>query len=132
MPWQIKKPESAAFIEIQYSEVVTPAELAQGVGAVLELIRSQGIARVLTDCTRVEDGPSPVELYFGAESAAPTGIEYAVREALLLPQSTVAARDVGFWETACRNRGLETQVFTDREDAISWLLDSKRGNKPRR
>ncbi len=130
MPWQIKQPENAPIIEIQYSGVVTPADLAQGVGGVLELVKRQGITRVLTDCTSITGGPSPVELFFRAESAAPTSIAYAVREAVLLPRSSVVARDVEFWETTCRNRGLQTKVFTDREEAIDWLLESKHGDKP--
>lgn len=31
---------------------------------------------------------------------------------------------VTFWETTCRNRGLEVRSFTDRARALEWLASA--------
>jgi len=43
------------------------------------------------------------------------------REAVLLSDDAAAADQMEFFETACRNRGLDVRVFRDRDEALGWL-----------
>jgi hypothetical protein len=36
-------------------------------------------------------------------------------------QSSIA--EIKFYETACKNRGFNVKIFTEREDAIAWLAE---------
>ena len=44
------------------------------------------------------------------------------REALLLPAAVAAVEDIRFYETTCRDRGLDVRVFADRDEALAWLV----------
>ena len=43
------------------------------------------------------------------------------REAILLSADAAAAEEMEFFETACRNRGLDVRVFHARDEAVAWL-----------
>ena len=52
-----------------------------------------------------------------------TGAARTLREAIVVPGSTLAAPDVQFYEDACRNRGWNVRLFPDRESAMAWLRE---------
>ena len=39
----------------------------------------------------------------------------------MLPLDDTAADRIQFFETACRNRGMNVRVFPDRAAALAWL-----------
>ena len=43
------------------------------------------------------------------------------REAVLLPLDPAAEEEFQFFETVCRNRGLDVRVFAERDEALAWL-----------
>jgi hypothetical protein len=43
------------------------------------------------------------------------------KTALLLPANQALWEDVRFYETVCRNRGLNVRIFAARTDAVRWL-----------
>jgi hypothetical protein len=43
------------------------------------------------------------------------------REAILLSAHAAAAEEMEFFETVCRNRGLDVRVFRERDEALAWL-----------
>ena len=45
------------------------------------------------------------------------------REAVLLPCEAAAKQELEFFETACRNRGLDVRVFGERDEALAWLTE---------
>jgi hypothetical protein len=49
------------------------------------------------------------------------GLPRTLREALLVLPSSVPGPDVQFYEDACRNRGWNVRLFTERERALEWL-----------
>ena len=41
---------------------------------------------------------------------------------MLTPRAPDAAGEIKFFETACRNRGLDVRMLDDRDEALEWLL----------
>jgi hypothetical protein len=123
MPWRVSDPENSRIIEIIYTGVVTEADLQEGVGAVLGLIKSSGRKRVLTDCTAVVQGPTLTTIFLEAEAVGSDDAHLRVREALLLPDRPQPSESVKFWETSCRNRGHTACTFRDRQSALEWLSE---------
>jgi hypothetical protein len=79
--------------------------------------------RYLVDCRDIDSAGSAFEVLAVAEllSSLPSGV--IEREAVILPRDAAVARDFEFFETACRNRGLDVRVFHDRDEALAWVAE---------
>ncbi len=108
-------------VESVYSGVVSPAELGRAVADTVALARESGIWRFCTDVTGLTGGHSTGDLFAVVSLLEQMGLPRTLREALLVPPSTIAAPDVQFYEDATRNRGWNVRLFTDRERALEWL-----------
>jgi len=123
MPTQILVPEDLPSIEIRYTGVLSAEEVAESVREAVETARRTGRRRFLTDCTGLQGGHSLADLYQLAKEVQPAVATSGFREALLVPETgdDRNRERVLFWETTCRNRGLEVRTFTDRGLALEWL-----------
>jgi hypothetical protein len=75
----------------------------------------------LVDARGIAAGGSAFDVLALAEflSSIPPGV--IEREAVLLPHEAAAKEEMEFFETACRNRGLDVRVFHERDEALAWL-----------
>ena len=80
-------------------------------------------SRVLTDCSLLKGGHSVVDLFQEINHIYDQLVGTPFREAIVLPADPTAAELVRFWETACKNRGLNVEIFLTRQAAIASLLD---------
>lgn len=122
MPWRVTYDAQAGLVETLYQGVVTSAELSAAIEATIVAGGLHQCHRFLGDCRTLEGGHTIFDLFAKVEELDDLGLAGQIREAVLLPASGVAARDVEFWQTACTNRGLDVQLFTDRDVALAWLL----------
>lgn len=104
-----------------YAGVITPAELHQAAAVTLSAAKDHRTRRLLGDCRALEGGHTIVDLYGLGELLATMPSAVGIREALVMPQLSAAARDVQFWETTCRNRGIDVRVFKSMTEAREWL-----------
>lgn len=44
------------------------------------------------------------------------------RNAIVMPDGEIGRKNLRFYETVTRNRGLNIRVFETREDALAWLF----------
>jgi len=123
MTWQIRKLPEFPIIEIVFADTVTSEELGHAFHATTELATQHEISLFLADCTTLSGGHSVFDLYGLADALSSFQFRQAFAEAVLIPAQGFAAADVRFWETTCRNRGLNVRAFAEREAAISWLND---------
>ena len=121
MPWQALYDPANDLVDTTLSGHLTPPELVESVIASIELSKAHGTARFLFDVTQLTGGHSVFDLYALAEQLHDLGISRGAREALVVPTLSVTGFDAGFWETLCRNRGLEVCCFIDRPRALAWL-----------
>lgn len=126
MPWHVRVHSDPPIIELALSGRLTPTELTEAARETLVLARQQSAPRVLGDCSALEGGHSVVDLYALAEWLAADSVGPRLREAVVIPDLSLVSDHVRFWETACRNRGIEVQAFNDRASALQWLCEVSR------
>jgi len=123
MAWQAKFNPELKIIELTYTGTITPADLEEAYMASAELATQAGTAKFLADCSEMIGGSYLLtDLYNLIAKFEERRGAYVIKEALILPISTVPREDVKFYETACMNRGFNMKVFSTVEDALVWLL----------
>lgn len=110
-------------VESVYAGDVSPAELEKAVRGAIALALEAGIFRFFTDVSGLTGGHSAGDLFAVLGLLEEMGLPRTLREAIVVPRSTLAATDVRFWEDACRNRGWNVRLFPDREGAMAWLRE---------
>jgi|WetSurMetagenome_2_1015567.scaffolds.fasta_scaffold396837_2 hypothetical protein len=124
MPWQILVSGSPAIIEVIYDGVVAPSELAQAFTAALAAGQEHKSLLYLANLSSLKGGHSIVDLLEIVSRIDSLGIDRRMREAIVVPGNVVADADAQFYETACRNRGFNARLFTNRDEGIAWLRQS--------
>ena len=124
MPWQTSYLEDLDAVLTVYDGVLSPQSLQEAIETTIALGKERGTTRFLGDCSTLEGGHSVVDLYAMAGLIESVGIARNAHEALVLPQLNAAARDVEFWETACRNQGFQVRVFQTVPEARAWLEET--------
>ena len=122
MPSQVKHLTDLPVIEIVYFGLVTPADLSASIADALKLVEQGRLIRILTDCSRMEDGHSIVDLLENMMQLVAEDLILNLREAVITGPHPSAAANVRFWETAGQNRGMNVKLFKDRSEALVWLL----------
>ncbi len=110
-------------IDSAYAGEVSPAELEKAVRAAIALATESKTFRFFTDVTGLAGGHSAGDLFAVIGLLEGMGLPRTLREAIVVPRSTLAAPDVQFYEDACRNRGWNVRLFPDRESAMAWLRE---------
>ena len=121
MPWTNAELSEPPVIETTYTGMVSPKELVEAVKATTDWAASTGKHQLLGDCRELTGGHSLFDLYAVVEELDRAGLGRNLREAILVPGTTMPAEMTRFWETACCNRGLKVRVFSDRAEALKWL-----------
>lgn len=121
MTWQVRFDAATRLIRVEYVGNITPAELSAAIRETVRIALQHNTARVLTDCTRMLDGHSAFDLYAALDGIGTSGLASRYHEAVLLPAAPEAIENVRFWETACRNRGIDVCAFEDRDAALAWI-----------
>lgn len=117
------RPEHDA-IEFHHVGVVDEAELAQAFGEMIEIARSLGLWRVVSDCTELTDAPRLLEMLPFVEALESYGVKDRFRQALVRPRDPQAQWKVDFWHGSMTDHGLRVLAFDDRNEALGWLRSS--------
>jgi len=121
MSWTITEFSDAPIIETTYQGMMSPKELGDAVKATTDRVAATGKHLLLGDCRELAGGHSVFDLYAVVEELDRAGTGRTMREAILVPGSSVPAEMTRFWATACANRGIKVEVFSDRDAALAWL-----------
>jgi hypothetical protein len=124
MPWSARIIDPN-IVELVYADIVTPAELTAALLAAANLSRQHRTNLFFADCTDMVGGHSVTDLYFLISAYESAGLNYGLKEALLLPMMQSPAEEVKFYEIACHNRGYKVKIFTEKQDALNWLRSSQ-------
>jgi hypothetical protein len=117
MPESVRVDSEHNIILIDSSHQVSTDELRQSLESVLQIAQQKTINKVMVDATRQKSLPSVMALYYFAVelSTRARGMRHAIVVAGESPE------DLRFIENAARNRGVNMQIFSSQEDALSWL-----------
>lgn len=122
MGWQRTYDEQTGVVTTVYAGQLSVEQFREAIADAVAGL-AQGRRLFLTDCTGLELGPSTLAVFDQVQGLEADGLAGHYREAVLLPAGAVPARDVEFWETACRNRGMDVRIFEERDQALAWLAD---------
>lgn len=121
MPIALSFLADLGIVEGRYSGRIDAEGLREAFEGMIALGRKHGAHRFLSDCAALHGGHTLFDLYELVDRLVEIRPGRRMREALLLPVVEPAVRNVQFWETACRNRGLDVRCFQRRADALAWL-----------
>lgn len=127
MLWQVTLHTDAPIVETVYSGRVSADDLQAAVKETLAVAQRHDRRLFLTDCTALTGGHSVGELYFQAAALANDSHMYTCKAALLTTPVLAVKRLVEFWQTTASTRGLQVQLFDQRDRALAWLLQSTQG-----
>ena len=123
MPTSCSLLTAEGVVESVFAGAVSPDELQAAMLGSVDLLRTSGNARVLADLRALAGGHSVSDLFGLVVYLERLGLPAGFREALLVrPGDEGPAPEIRFWEDACRNRGFLVRIFTDRAEAIAWLV----------
>lgn len=119
-------------IDVRYVEVAHVIEMVFRGSAALDEINvamaEAGAAgaehlanRFLVDVREQRAGGKAFDILALGEFLASLPHGLIEREAILLPEDEAAVEEFEFFETVCRNRGLDVRVFSGRDEALAWL-----------
>ncbi|NTW48334.1 MAG: hypothetical protein HGB19_01100 [Chlorobiales bacterium] len=121
MPYTSRFNEEINAIETVYSGTLTINDLHENLKKTMDLSHKHRVTRFLADCTGMSPGGSVLNIYEFAKQLENIPEVYRLKEAIILPVLPDSAKDLTFFETTARNRGLNVRIFGNREDAITWL-----------
>lgn len=112
--------EHEGYVEARYLGTYSLAQYLQQMELSVQSCLERGFKHLLVDVTDLSDyRPTTMERYQIGELGARISTRLTKVAALILPQQ----RDKDdFAVTVAQNRGLSIRIFTDRQEAISWLL----------
>ena len=116
MPDEIRIDEDQRIAYVRSYGDVTRADIDSSIAVILEAFTAGGVDKVLVDVTGQTSLPGSFNLY-EIFSHFPREIRAA-----LISSEQPTSKDIRFIETVASNRALTFQVFSDRENALSWLL----------
>jgi len=123
MPWSIEYHDAGRIIEVVYSGMVRVVDLESSINATLAMADEKSTARMLVDVSAMQGGHTMMDLYAKMESAAPHPFVEPLREALILAPKAPpnVLENVEFWAAGLRLRGIDVQIFVERDSAVKWL-----------
>jgi hypothetical protein len=119
MPEALSIDSEYGVILIDSFDHVEKDDLSQSLELALQIANDQGLNKIMVDATRQTSLPSIMPLYsFASElSRRACGLKHAI---IVAEQSR---KDMRFIETVAGNRGAIIQIFSSRDDALSWLQE---------
>lgn len=126
MALEVRYDSKLDIVETVLSGVVTPEELREETVQAATFANANNCDSFLSDCTEAVFKFSTVDVYDLPSIQDEEGVPRSSQIAVVTPTSERGRGLAQFYETVCLNRGWKTRVFTDRAEALAWLLDQDR------
>lgn len=124
MPWTTRDPpDDLSRVTVVFSGAVSGTDLRDATIAAAALGQKHGVMRYLVDGTAIVSQPRELAfLALPARMYDELGLDRSeLRIAVVIPPANDLQQIVGFYETACLNRGWRVKVFAAFEPAVAWL-----------
>ena len=122
MPYKINHLTDLEIVDLSLRGVITGDELRDVTSKCIAIQKEYGVKKFLVCADNSEFFTTLVDIFDLADKQYPSeGVDRSTRIAVIYPLSITAKEAVSFYETTCRNRGWNAQIYSDRESAIAWL-----------
>jgi hypothetical protein len=122
MSWEIHNEEQGRYLIARASGVMDADALRRFCAELIQTAQDQGETRVLIDHRGMIPNVSKGEIYQMPLMANELGARRNVRTALLIEPDHPHREDFEFYETVASNNGQILRLFTDMQQAETWLL----------
>lgn len=122
MPFQQIFHSDRHYIEVCYYDEVSPELVQQSIEEGWQLANKNNCFLFLVDFSELKPSGSFLTPYDAAKDIKTTSNQVIIKEALIKPKIAQAAEEISFFETTALNRGINAKMFSDRNDALNWLL----------
>jgi len=119
MPFTIEYKADDDFIESTFTGRITMAMVREYITALLPVLSETGCKRLLSDSTQAQVQLSSLDILQFPKMAAASPLTANLKRA-----AVAAAGSSGYemYETLSKIQGQDLRVFTDRVEAVAWLL----------
>ena len=118
MPYEIKYDADTECLICHMFEEFHASELPEFASEVVALLDKHSCVRILSDLREVDLRLSTIDLYNIPKLVAEAGVKHNVKRAIVFSKD---AEDYKFLETVSDNRGQFVRVFTDFDEAQTWI-----------
>lgn len=124
MGWKVEYDEALGIVVDTYIGRNTGKDFTEVAEKRIALGKEKGTLMTLIDASKLEtDISTTFDVYDIADRLyAEQKNRIKWRIAVIVPESSKARDQVGFFVTMCKNRGLVMEEFAQRKDALNWLL----------
>ena len=124
MPWQVKLNDQYPIVEQHISGHDDDEEVRKSYFELIRLALESKRNLFLGDVTQYERNVGTDEQFLRAESLAEVSPEVlrGVRAGLIIKDDPKVRQSYKLWVSLMRNRGINFELFTNREETIRWLM----------
>jgi len=127
----MRRDHSLGVIELTFRGPTARDDLREATSKCIILGKQAATTKFLVDATAIDLIASLLDLYdLPAKQYEEEEADRLSCVALILPTSEEAREALRFYETACKNRGWNVQVFSEKQGAIDWLMGKVASKKP--
>jgi hypothetical protein len=121
MEWKIVINEEHKFVEVITSGIADKDSSLNMANDIMNIMQTNRIKKVLIDHSNLEGvNGSAFDVYERPQSLKEGGTTSGIKIAdVVKPEH---AEHFKFFETVCRNQGLQVSIFQNKEKALFWLL----------
>jgi hypothetical protein len=120
MPYKVYYEEEGDYLSVTVEGDFALSTLKDLAADVAKSIAQYGCNRILNDMRRAKLTTGTIEIYNMPKTASASGMNSYCKRALVVREKS---SDFHFLETVFLNQGHNVKMFTDIEEAMSWLLN---------
>lgn len=122
MSWKAESDEQCGAVFLAFWGDISREDVRESSATVTAMLCDTDTRKILTDFSHATSlAASTVDIYRLPDVYRSLGLEGPFTEAVVAPNGGGIREDTEFYETVCVNRGLNVQVFKDRDRALKWL-----------
>lgn len=121
MSWDLDVVGSEGILQITAHGVMDAGKVRQMAAEAVASGLNHGLNRVLVDSRDMTLEMTTLAIYNLPKTLMELGLERTDRVAHVVSPNGPGNRDLEFYETVSRNRGLQVRLFSDQDAALDWL-----------
>lgn len=123
MPYTVSHIEDGNIICISARGHLTIEDYKKGSQEVVDMLKKHSSLRLFVDDRLLHNVASIADLYDLTHFFYEIELPLKLRIAILIGINTTNTKDIVFFETACRNRGYNMQIFQSENEVFKWLQE---------
>jgi len=120
MKWEFHYRAEPDYLEVIISGDISSEKLNRMAVERWQELQKYNCKKILFDFTRITNTLNTIEIYNRPEQSEKIGVMRTNRAAAVVPETYL--NDFKFMETVYQNRGFDLNVFTDKQQAIDFLM----------